>query len=214
MPDPELVIEDGTVVTDANSYVTTDQVAAYANAHDGGQAWNAANPNTQIRACVFAWEYLRNESRYMYRGIRHSYLQNGSWPRDEAAYYRGQDIPSGFIPQPVMDAQCDLAIRCVESIGVGVPLPTTLQPDLEHGGIVQTEKIGPLTTTFFEGAPPETVLQSIQGILAPLLRIVIDDITPAFLPQHATSPYLPGQFDYGRPGYGGPGGWDPTGETL
>lgn len=200
---PTLVIENGTVVTGANSYVEIEDVTAYADTHDGGAVWAALDDNNKVRAIVYAYEYLRNESRYMYRGIRHSFAQTGSWPRDDATMYRGQEVPPNVVPQIMLDAQCDLALRCAAAIGEGQPGPTTLQPDLEHGGMIQSEKIGPITTTFFPGGPPDTVLQSIQGILSPLLVGVIDEINPLFFPQELTPPYLPREFDYGsaRPGW-------------
>lgn len=199
MPDPLLIVENGTVVSGANSYVTVDQVTAYALTHDGGASWATANPDTKVRACVYAFEYLRNGVRYQFRGTQHDANQRGSWPRDGATRFRGQDIAPLTIPFEMLDAQCDLAMRVVRSIGAGVPGPTTLQPDLPRGGAIQSKKVGPLETTYFAGAPSETVLQSVAGILANLLRYPIDDITPLYFGQHPTSPYLPGQFDYGRP---------------
>ncbi len=195
-PGPLLVVEDGTIVPNANTFVTISDVSAYAGTHidDGGADWLATPALLQSRSIVIAGEYLRNESRYMYRGTRQDVVtQRLPWPRTNASEYRGPFYPNGVIPWRMKDAQCDLALRLVT---LGLVSATALQPDLDRGGMTASERVGPIAAAYMKNAPPETVLQTIHGILAPILRERISDISPTYAQPTDLTPFIPGEWDY------------------
>lgn len=156
-----LIVEDGTIVANANTFVNVTDVTAYATLQ-GNAAWAAAGVTAQEAAIIRAAAYLRNESRFLWRGSRVSPDQRMPWPRQGASEYRGPALPNNYISWRLKDAQCDLALREAASPGV-------LQPDLARGGKVRSEKVDVLETTYADDAPGEALLVSAMGLLAPLL---------------------------------------------
>lgn len=84
------------------------------------------------------------------------------WPRI-GAVWRGAELPDDEIPQKVKDAACEAAWRELNK-------PGTLQPDLARGGKIKSAGAGPAQVTFADGAPSETTLSAIDGLLSGLVR--------------------------------------------
>lgn len=162
-----LVVEDGTGLSGANAFVSVATVATYA-AEIGNTAWAAAATDDKEAAIVRATAYLRNEARYKWRGTKQTYAQRLPWPRSGAVEHRGLAVPESTVPQRVIDACCELAIRELATPGV-------LQPDQARGGAIKSESVGAISVTYADSAPAETVVTVVQGILAPLLRCDGDD---------------------------------------
>lgn len=181
-----LIVEDGSVVANANTFVTAAEVVSYADRR--GYDFDNNDPDESARAIIRAADWMKNTSRLQYRGSLRSAVQCLPWPRDSASFYRGPDIPSTLIPQCVKDAQCELAYRTFAG--------TELQPDMVRGGATKKEKLDVIEVEYFEGAPAETVIQAVLGILAPVL---ISQNTTFPTPYQASpvdkTPYLPGEFD-------------------
>lgn len=94
-----LIIEDGTGVTGANSYVTVDEIRAYCEAR--GIELPAESSSVEVLA-VNAFDYIESlESRF--KG--HRVFQRTSWPRDCVRVGR-EDLPNNTIPWQVKEAQC------------------------------------------------------------------------------------------------------------
>jgi hypothetical protein len=155
-----IIVEDGTLPTGANSYQTAANVTTFAAARNL-TGWAALSSTQQEAALHEAMLYLNNERRYTYRGTRRTATQRNAWPRDDASEYRGPELDNDYISWRLQDAQCLLAIRAGAS-------PGSLQPDLARGGAVQTETVDVISTTYFEGASPETLMSEVDGLLAPL----------------------------------------------
>jgi len=121
-----LVIEDGTGVALATSYISAADATTYHTAH-GNSAWTGTDAVKEA-ALIKAAMYLDGKYRARWKGQKVKPLaQPMEWPRvgvrvvDTQLYY---DVPpsffdsqySGFvaittIPQRVKDAQCELALR-------------------------------------------------------------------------------------------------------
>lgn len=183
---PLVIVENGSLVANANSFVTREIVKAYCD--DRGYTFDISDTAAADRAVIKGADWLKNTMRLAYRGALRSATQTMPWPREGASFYRGPDIPSTMIPQCVIDAQCELSYRAYAG--------TNLQPDLARGGQVKKEKLDVIEVEYFPGAPSETVLQAVLGMLAPVL---IDPGTILPLPYQAQpvdkSPYLPNEFD-------------------
>ena len=180
-----LVKETGAIVPGANTFVTQADVEAYAN--DRGLDFTGT-ADEKAAAIVKACDYLRNESRFMYRGSLKQYDQPLPFPRTGLSIKRGPSIPDTVVPKAVQDSQCELAIRARAS---------ELQPDLERGGAIKSEKVDVISTTYMDNAPNETLITTVMGYLKPLLRC--DDV-PDFLPflaqaDDASGNFTPGTFD-------------------
>lgn len=183
---PLVIVETGSLVANANSFVTREIVKGYCD--DRGYTFDITDTAAADAAVIKGADWLKNTMRLNYRGSLRTAEQTMPWPREDASFYRGPVIANTAIPQCVKDAQCELSYRAKAG--------TNLQPDLARGGQVKKEKLDVIEVEYFPGAPPETVLQSVLGMLAPVL---IDPGMILPLPYQAQpvdkTPYLPNEFD-------------------
>ena len=124
-----LIVEDGTGLPDADSYVSVADADIYATAM-GHFAWlDAAVTNDQKEVALRrATQYI--DSEYTFRGSILDPDQALEWPREEYAW------PI----RAVVHACCELAVRA---------LSTALLVDVDAGS-VKREKVGPLETEYFD----------------------------------------------------------------
>lgn len=163
-----LTVETGTGSATANSFVTDAEFVAWLTARGRKSAVQAVAPSGSTREpyLVLAFDYLRNEERFKYRGTRATATQAAPWPRVGAAERDGPVIPSDVIPWRLKDAQCAAAYQMASS-------GDALQPPLEAGGRIASETVGPISTSYFDsgpgGAVAETIYPEVAGLLSPLL---------------------------------------------
>lgn len=181
---PTVVVETGSLVAGANSFVTRAEVAAYAE--NRGYAFTAADALLD-GAVIRAGDYLKNETRFVYRGARRTATQTMPWPREGASYYRGPDIPNDNIPQCLKDAQCELAYRSLAG--------TNLQPDLSRGGRIKRQRVDVIEREFFDDAPSETTILAVLGILAPILTSSGAITDPYQANPTVKTPFQPDEFN-------------------
>lgn len=157
-----LIIEDGTVVPNANTYVNVAEVRAFASAR--GITVPAANPagDTEIeQALITAMDYLQNTQ--CYQGSQYdSENQSLEWPRS-GVYFDGALYSYAAIPKKLKEAQIRLALEVLAGV---VILPNTVASDY-----VVEETVGPITTKY---ANPTSVgiapnFPMIDALLLPLL---------------------------------------------
>lgn len=92
------------------------------------------------------------------------------WPRSDA-WYRGEELPDDTIPQKIVEAMCEAAIRELAEPGI-------MSPDLDRGGRVKSESVdGAIAITYMDGAPAETTFMVIDGKLRGLVRAVAHGLT-------------------------------------
>ena len=157
-----LVIEDGTIVEGANSFVTVAEIRAYATAR--GVSLPVADGEVEPFA-VTAWDFIASlESRML--GVRTDPEQEGPYPRTGVVIYSAELLPDA-IPSTLKKAQMQLAL----DVSLGVPIFTddTAEP------AVKREKVGPIETEFFDGGGSSSTsggaaLSAAWGYLSPLLR--------------------------------------------
>jgi hypothetical protein len=139
----ELVIEDGTGVEGANSYVSTDEIIAYAS--DRGFILVPGSPENDpgkvaIQA-INAMDYL-NLYRYRWKGEKTEGSNRLDWPRKYVYLNDIVAIPDNIIPQDIKDAQCRLCIEIANGIA--------LLPSSGNDAFITREKIGPMETEYSE----------------------------------------------------------------
>lgn len=172
---PEIIVEDGTLVDGANSYVDVIAADIYFSGHPQETEWNAVSDDRKAWALYRAARYI--ESRYSGRwrgvpvgvvgslGVGISQLQNLSWPRviyTDYGYLYGSFLGNLVIPQQLIEAQCELALRDIQQ--------GNLAPDQDRDQFVSSESVGPITTTYQQSAPSKVRFPEIDVILAPLLE--------------------------------------------
>lgn len=129
-----LIVEDGTGLSTAQSYVSVADADFYHTAH-GNATWTGIDTLKEA-ALVRATQAL--DARYPWQGIRYVETQALDWPRSGAADIDGYEITG--IPQGVKDALCEMALLELVSPGV-------LTESMEQG--IKREKVGPLETEYF-----------------------------------------------------------------
>lgn len=130
-----LIIEDGSGVPNANSYVTVAEYRAYATPRGVSLPVSDATVETQL---ILATDYLESLS---WLGMPTYDDQALVWPRDEI-YIGCNLIADDMIPNKIKLAQMQLAIQ----VNAGIDL----MPSVAGGasGAIIREKVGPLETEY------------------------------------------------------------------
>lgn len=159
-----LIIEDGSIVANANSYASLATVDAYHLARNN-TAW-AAEAHDEVReaAILRAMDYIEAQN---WLGMAYSGPVGGTgyqplqWPRIDV-YVNGFEWPNTQIPPKVISALCEAAL-------VELVTPGALSVALERGGAVIREKVDVIETEYASGAPAVTVYQTIRQHLRGLV---------------------------------------------
>lgn len=105
------VVEDGTIVAGATSYITRAQADSY---HDdrGNSAWADASDKDQEAALIRATDYLDREFRYI-GDETDANNQTLRWPRANACRPNGVVIENDEIPTEIIEATAELALSAL-----------------------------------------------------------------------------------------------------
>lgn len=151
-----LVIEDGSIVAGANSYVSLAEARAYATARNKP----LPTDDTALEALLIsAMDYLEAQ-RARFEGSKVSSEQELQYPR-EGVIIDGIELASTVIPSILKQAQIRLAMEA----NAGVDLMPT-----RTGGFVKKEVVGPIETEYSEkvGVSVEPEMSAVEALLAPL----------------------------------------------
>ena len=151
----QLIIEDGTVVADANSYATDDEFKAYANIECS--AVPATQPAREA-LLILAMKYIESKENSL-KGCRVSVDQELSYPR-YGLCVNNFNVPSNTIHKNVKKAQMELALQANGS-------------DLfinSQNQNVQREKLDTLEVEYFSGGSWASIrTDSADAYLKPLM---------------------------------------------
>lgn len=155
-----LVIENGSIVANANSFVTVAEIREFAEAR--GIVLPVDDGDVEPFA-VEAWDFLITVEPRM-TGTRVSAEQEGVYPRN-CVKINCFDVANTVIPVTLKKAQMQLAVDRSR----GVPLVTDDSAERD----IKREKIGPLETEWFGPGNATTggSLEIAWGYLRPLLRV-------------------------------------------
>jgi hypothetical protein len=117
-----LIVEDGTGLSTANSYISVADADAYFEARSNS-TWDGAIDDSKEAALLYATLWV--DRRYVWPGFIVISTQALSWPRGWAYDYEGRVIDSSTVPQAVKDAVCEAALE---------HLSTSLNEILARGG--------------------------------------------------------------------------------
>ncbi len=160
-----LIVEDGSGVENANSYCDETDANAYFELR-GNTAWTGISsspdqgkPAALIRATAAIDATYRSRFGGTKTGGRAQSLQ---WPRSGAYDAEGELIASDEIPQEVIDATCEAALRELAE-------PGSMMPDIAAGGVEKRIKAGSVEIERFGNAPAAATFSIIDGILSGLI---------------------------------------------
>lgn len=157
-----LNIEDGSIVEDADSYATVDELRAFAAKR--GKVVPAGDEACET-LLIRAMDWLEAQEQ-RFRGSRVYVDQPLSWPRTGVCRPNGNgDYPLNEIPLALKQAQMALAIEVQK-----VEAQPTRTPDT--AGVVTSEKVGSLAVTYAEPSSSLTqpVFAGVEGFLINLMR--------------------------------------------
>lgn len=126
-----IVVEDGSVVPDANAYMSVEDVTAFAAARGVTLSEDEAVVEVML---IKATDYIAAKEA-KFKGTRTSTEQELTWPRTIG----GVDVG---VPQKIRDAQGFLVMAAAGAVDI---LPVDSDPDSFP---IKSEKVGPLETVF------------------------------------------------------------------
>lgn len=127
-----LIVEDGSIVTGANSYVSVADIRAYCSAR--GISLPSSDSDVEVMA-VQAFDYIES-FRSRYKGHTTTQNQRTSWPR-KCVVIDCYPVPDNEIPWQLKEAQCQ---------ATGEALETDLMPN--STAAVKREKVDVLEVEY------------------------------------------------------------------
>lgn len=153
-----LVVEDGTGLTDAESYCSVAAASAYL-ANLGDTAFSGlADDTTREQALRKATNYMEQRFRTRWKGERTTQAQALSWPRYDAVIDCWLQ-PADAVPPEVVNACALLAAKSVAE---------DLNADLTQQVI--RERVGPIETEYSANSPQSKRYTAVEQMLAPFLK--------------------------------------------
>ncbi len=148
-----IIVEDGSIVTGANSYVSEADMIAYAAAR--GVTITSGEAEQFLITCM---DYI--ETR-VYQGTQVSFgTQPLVWPRN-GVYLEDNLLSNSAIPQRLINALNQL---CIE-LKAGYDALVTITKNDQ----VKSKSFAVFSKEYFEGATDQAILQKVNAWLAPLL---------------------------------------------
>lgn len=155
-----LVVEDGTGLPDAESYVSVAELRTYATRR--GQQLPADDSGCEA-LLIQAVDFLQT---LRWKGSKTTTTQRLKWPRQDVWTDDYGPIDKNTIPQELKDAQCTLAI-----IAQTIPLMPNAQAN-SKGGIQSESVYGAVARTYFKSSLAESrpYLPQVNSLLSDLLE--------------------------------------------
>lgn len=157
-----IVVEDGTGVANANSFVTLDETEEYHETR-GNSSWlSNTDDDAKEAAIIRASDFINTLN---FKGVRYTGDQALCFPRSNLYDAEGYLLAETAVPAKVKAAQQEAALKELLS-------PGCLTVDQKRGGRVKRKKIDVLETEYFEGAPSDTLSEYvvIRRLLKGLLK--------------------------------------------
>jgi hypothetical protein len=155
---PTLVVEDGTIVSNANTYYSIASANNYFSDR-GITSWAIATTDNKSYALIKSFQYMNT---LKWDGIKSIRGQENSWPRIGMSDEDGYVIDSDTIPIRLKWAQSELAYRY---------LTEEVEPDIAAGeSSVIKEKVDVIEITYSSGKSVNKTYQRVDSLLNPFLK--------------------------------------------
>jgi hypothetical protein len=151
-----LIVEDGTGLDEADAYVSVSYSNTFAESR-GWTDWIAATDAACETAIREATAYIDTIARF--KGLRLKASQMREFPRSDLADWSGYLVTG--VPTRVKHATMELARKA---------LSESLYVDLDRGGQVSAESVGPISVSYMPGAPVGKMFRAAMQLLEPFMR--------------------------------------------
>jgi len=108
-PAYNLLVEDGSIVVNANTYLNLTTAEPYVAKTRGETTWAALTNEVQADYLKLATQYL--ETHFRWYGNTHSDSQQLQWPRSKNYDDKGRVMTAGTIPDQIKRAEAWLAVE-------------------------------------------------------------------------------------------------------
>lgn len=162
-----LIVEDGTGLTTAESYLSVDDADTYHTAYGAPALWTAATTGEKETALRIATRYLDAAYQMRWKGKRTNETQRLAWPRSSVYDQDGYLIDDDDLPLALEDATAIAALKHVEGVA--------LLPDLTSNSsiVAESKKVGPLEISYqYQGGSVTTAIT-----VLPLVTHTLSGIT-------------------------------------
>lgn len=162
-----LIVEDGSGLPNANSFVSLAFADAY-HEERGNTAWTSVANSPDDRkteALIRGFDYINTSYTGQWPGTKlKGRAQSAQWPRKGAVDESGEPIEEDEVPIEVKQAQCEAALRELQE-------PGSLSPDVVGTARILREKVGDLEVQYADATSASAsipVITTIDNILASL----------------------------------------------
>ena len=152
-----LIVEDGSVVPNADSYISVADATTYFENHGDPQAWPNAHQDIKEGALRYATTTI--DGMFKWTGEVFSLTQPLGWPRSDATDNENRTIPTNAVPERVRYATCELALLHISK---------PLNENYDRGGDTKLEQVGPVRVEYFSGAAVEPYMPILTRIIGGL----------------------------------------------
>ena len=109
-----LTVETGEGLSDADSYISVADADTYNTNHSNSADWIGASTADKEKALRLATQSLNLKYRSRWKGLKVEQVNALDWPRTGVQDGSGFAVESDSIPQNILDAECELALREVQ----------------------------------------------------------------------------------------------------
>lgn len=164
-----IIVENGSIVANANSYVSVADADAYFSARNN-TTWSAYSTAVKEAALLYACRWL--DSRYEWPGRIADKTQRLSWPRHYAEESEGRDIDPDEIPECLVEAQCEAAAaHALEG----------LNEILARGGAISAVTVDVISVTFAASAAAGRTFPYIDSLVARIAYPFASGMVPTYV---------------------------------
>jgi hypothetical protein len=149
-----LIVEDGSGLSTAESYVALESFKAYCN--NRGYVYAGQSDAVLEQKLRTAADYI--DSRWRFKGTRLVSTQALEFPRANLIDQSGFVVTG--IARRLTTATCELAFLAISQ---------SLYENLSRGGGVASESVGPISTSYFSGAREDTKFSYAENMLTPYI---------------------------------------------
>ncbi len=149
-----LIVEDGTGLSNANSYASLEEADTYHSLR-GNSLWTGED-SVKEAALIRATSSIDGMYARYWPGTRATKEQALDWPRVDA-YDRDGYLETG-LPRQVVNATIEAAL-------IELQTPGTLTSELDRGGAIKREKVGPIETEYMDSSNSRTKYPAIENYL-------------------------------------------------
>jgi hypothetical protein len=151
-----LIVEDGTNVPNANSYISQADALIYFN-NKADQVYLAASQDQQAAALFRAGQGLDFWLNGRWYGKRANAVQSLDWPRKDVRDSEGYCVPNNVVPAKVKLAQAEVA---------KIELTTQfIQQSVDRSNAISKQTVGPIDITYMATAPSITYWPMVIAML-------------------------------------------------